>query len=110
MISKRYITARRSWRNKGKVLDFSLVLYYSLLMKSMLKKLSRREEETLKFIRSYVVEHGYMPTIREISQSFGYKDTHTGAVTVQYFLRCLEKKGRIRRGRGWRNITLISNQ
>ena len=36
-----------------------------------MEKLTRRQEDALNFIKSYIVSHGYPPTVREIATSIG---------------------------------------
>jgi len=38
----------------------------------IMKKLTHRQKEILKFLISYVTEHGYPPTLREIGNHFGF--------------------------------------
>lgn len=34
-----------------------------------MEKLTKRQEDTLKFIKEYIVSHGYPPTVREIAEA-----------------------------------------
>lgn len=55
--------------------------------------LSDRQERMLKFIRSYLEEHAYPPTIREIGKAVGIPSTSV----VKYNLERLQEKGYIER-------------
>jgi len=59
------------------------------------RKLSERQDNILKYIRSYVDERGYPPSIREIGDRVGISSTSV----VDYNLRVLERDGYIRRDR-----------
>ncbi len=61
----------------------------------MLRKLSERQKNILKYIQSYVDERGYPPSIREIGDRVGISSTSV----VDYNLRVLERDGYIRRDR-----------
>src|SRR5438270_13505430 len=69
------------------------------------KKLSDRQRFILSFIRDYMQEHGYAPSIREIKsevESAGLVRTASGNTStsvVDYNLRALEEAGYIRRDR-----------
>lgn len=55
--------------------------------------LTKRQEQTLDFIRSSIVERGYPPTLREIGEHMGIRSTNG----VNDHLRALERKGYLRR-------------
>lgn len=56
-----------------------------------MKELTKRQEETLEYIRNYIESHSYPPTIREMAASFSI------SVKGAYdHIKALEKKGRIR--------------
>jgi repressor LexA len=57
--------------------------------------LSRRQEKMLQFIREFVHDHRFPPTIREIGEDVGISSTSV----VNYNLNALEKKGFIERDR-----------
>jgi repressor LexA len=61
----------------------------------VLRKLSERQKNILKYIEAYVDERGYPPSIREIGDQVGISSTSV----VDYNLRVLEREGRIRRDR-----------
>lgn len=55
--------------------------------------LTKRQEQTLDFIRRSIQERGYPPTLREIGEHMGIKSTNG----VNDHLRALERKGYLRR-------------
>jgi repressor LexA len=55
--------------------------------------LTKRQEQTLDFIRSCIEERGYPPTLREIGEHMGIRSTNG----VNDHLRALERKGYLRR-------------
>lgn len=55
--------------------------------------LTKRQEQTLDFIRQSIVERGYPPTLREIGEHMGIRSTNG----VNDHLRALERKGYLRR-------------
>jgi repressor LexA len=55
--------------------------------------LTKRQQEIFDFVRSYVGEHGYPPTVRDIGQAVGL----TSSSTVHAHLANLEKLGVLRR-------------
>jgi repressor LexA len=55
--------------------------------------LTKRQEQTLSFIRFSIEERGYPPTLREIGEHMGIKSTNG----VNDHLRALERKGYLRR-------------
>jgi repressor LexA len=55
--------------------------------------LTKRQEQTLDFIRQSIAERGYPPTLREIGESMGIRSTNG----VNDHLRALERKGYLRR-------------
>lgn len=59
-----------------------------------MEKLTKRQEDSLNFIKSYIVAHGYPPTVREIAKSIGV----SSPATVQAHLDCLANKGYIKKG------------
>ena len=59
-------------------------------------KLSATQENVLKFLKDFIGERGYPPTLREIASNFGLK----GPKAPQKTLNILERKGYIRRGPG----------
>ena len=59
-----------------------------------MEKLTKRQEDALNFIKSYMVSHGYPPTVREIAEAIGV----SSPATVQAHLDCLANKGYIKKG------------
>jgi len=57
------------------------------------KKLTSTQEKVLNFLKSYLQEKGFPPTLREIASHFGLR----GPKAPQKTLQILEKKGYIRR-------------
>jgi repressor LexA len=62
----------------------------------MEKGLTRRQEEVLEFLKDFVMERGFPPTLREIASHLGVK----GPKGPQKALRILERKGYLRRVSG----------
>lgn len=56
--------------------------------------LTKRQEDTLKFIKEYIVSHGYPPTVREIAEAINV----SSPATVQAHLDRLADKGYIKKG------------
>jgi repressor LexA len=56
-----------------------------------MEMLTKRQEAVMRFLRKYVSEHGYPPTVREIGGHFGF--TWPAA---RGYLKALQKKGAIR--------------
>ncbi|MEK6607179.1 MAG: transcriptional repressor LexA [Myxococcota bacterium] len=56
--------------------------------------LTDRQQAILDYIRSYSLQNGYPPTLREIGRHFGIRSTNG----VNDHLRALEKKGHLARG------------
>jgi len=64
------------------------------------EKLSRRQGETLEWVKEFIQERGMAPTVREIGSAFGIKSS-----SVFDILTVLERKGYLRRGnRGARSL------
>src|SRR5215211_2388080 len=57
------------------------------------RSLTKRQQEIFDFIRTYVRDHGYPPTVRDIGHSVGL----TSSSTVHAHLANLEKAGVLRR-------------
>ena len=55
--------------------------------------LTRRQKELLDYLRAYIAEHGYAPTLEEIGEHFSL----TSLATVHKHLSNLQAKGAIRR-------------
>ena len=59
-----------------------------------MEKLTKRQEDALNFIKTYIVSHGYPPTVREIATNIGV----SSPATVQAHLDSLADKGYIKKG------------
>ena len=59
-----------------------------------MEKLTKRQEDALKFIKTYIMEHGYPPTVREIAKELNV----SSPATVQAHLDRLADKGYIKKG------------
>lgn len=71
-----------------------------------MEKLTKRQEDTLRFIKEYIVSHGYPPTVREIAEAIDV----SSPATVQAHLDRLADKGYIKRGSNKnRTIELMVN-
>jgi len=57
------------------------------------QKLKPRQEQVLGFIRDFIEEHQYPPTVVEISDHFGFKSKNA----AQDHLKVLQSKGHIER-------------
>lgn len=62
----------------------------------MTKDLTKKQTEVLKYIKKYVVKHGYAPTVREICAGLNL----SSPATVHSHLAQLELKGAITKGKG----------
>ena len=58
-----------------------------------MEKLTERQEDVLNFVKSFIVSHGYPPTVREIGKALNT----SSPATVHAHLNNLEKKGFIRK-------------
>jgi len=73
-----------------------------------METLTKRQDDVLDFVKSYIASHGYPPTVREIGKAIGVNSP----ATVQAHLECLEEKGFIRK-EGTKNRTievLVNNE
>ena len=59
-----------------------------------MEKLTKRQEDALNYIKTYIVAHGYPPTVREIAKELGVNSP----ATIQAHLDCLANKGYIKKG------------
>lgn len=57
-------------------------------------KLTKRQEDTLQFVKEYMVSHGYPPTVREIADALDV----SSPATIQAHLDGLSDKGYIKKG------------
>lgn len=60
----------------------------------MAEELTERQREILDYIRRYITDNGYPPTVREIGSAFGIRSTNG----VADHLKSLERKGYLARG------------
>jgi len=65
--------------------------------------LTPRQREVLEFLKEYISERGYPPTLREVAQNLGIKWTKG----IEKHLQALEKKGYIKRSSGARSIEIL---
>jgi len=68
----------------------------------MRNALTERQRQVLDFLKEYVSERGYPPTVREVAQSLGVKWTKG----VEKHFQALEKKGYIKRSSGARTLEI----
>lgn len=59
-----------------------------------MEKLTKRQEDTLNFIKEYIAVHGYPPTVRELAKELNV----SSPATVQAHLDRLADKGYIKKG------------
>lgn len=59
-----------------------------------MEKLTKRQADALLYIKTYIVSHGYPPTVREIAKEIGV----SSPATVQAHLDGLANKGYIKKG------------
>ncbi len=72
----------------------------------MKKELTKRQEDILNFIQSFLQENGYPPTIRQIGSNFGISSTFG----VKGHLDALERKGYLNKeSYASRGISLVRN-
>lgn len=57
-------------------------------------KLTKRQEDTLQFVKEYMISHGYPPTVREIALALNV----SSPATIQAHLDGLTDKGYIKKG------------
>lgn len=65
--------------------------------------LTLREKDTLDFIKLFINNNGYPPTVREICAGLKL----SSPATVQQFLKGLNEKGYIKKGTGARTIQVV---
>ena len=58
-----------------------------------MEKLTRRQNDVLDYVKSYIVSHGYPPTVREIGKALDI----SSPATIHAHLKNIEKKGFIRK-------------
>lgn len=72
----------------------------------MRKELTPRQREILEFVKEFLSESGYPPSLRDICGRFGIK----GPKNAGKHLDALERKGFLRRGAGARAIELLERR
>ncbi len=76
-------------------------------MATLKQRLSTRQQAILDFIRGFVRDHGYPPTVREIGQNVGISSTSV----VDYNLRILTERGLLKRDQEIsRGISVIEDE
>lgn len=73
-----------------------------------MEKLTKKQNEILNFMKRYIAEHGFPPTIREIGSALGVNSP----ATIHAHLNNLEKKGAIKKN-GYKNRAielLVANE
>jgi repressor LexA len=66
--------------------------------------LTRRQREVFEFIKDFIADNGYSPSLKEIGAHFGL----TSVATVHKHLAMLKQKGMIKKGRNRRRAIDIS--
>jgi repressor LexA len=59
-------------------------------------RMTAKKTAALEYINTYIQEHGYPPTVREIARATGHRSTSSAA----FMLTSLEKLGKLRRTAG----------
>lgn len=72
----------------------------------MSRAITKKQQAVLDFIKSNVAEHGFPPSMREISDAFGWKSVNA----AQEHLQRLQAKGFIFLGGSARAITIIGEE
>ncbi|MCB0917458.1 MAG: transcriptional repressor LexA [Actinobacteria bacterium] len=57
------------------------------------QRLTKRQQAVLRFLREFIADHGYPPSVREVGQAVGL----TSSSSVSHQLRTLEAKGYLRK-------------
>jgi repressor LexA len=74
----------------------------------MAKNISERQTKILEFIRKFIDDHGFPPSVRDIQE--GLQPRVSSTSVVDYNLKALEERGQSRRGKGIsRAIELVEN-
>lgn len=74
--------------------------------RKMKKQLTNRQRDVLKFIKKFIKDNGYSPTIRDIGEGLGI----SSPATVYDHIRKLRYKGYLKENKGFRTIVLADNQ
>ena len=64
--------------------------------------MKKKHEETYNFIKNFMKEHNYPPTLREIGKGLGLRSLNT----VYYRIEAMEKAGLITRDSAARSIVI----
>jgi repressor LexA len=71
-----------------------------------MENLTPRQQQVLDFISRQISEHGYPPTLREISRQIGT----SGTVSAIHHLEALERKGYLRRDAGSSRAIILNRE
>jgi SOS-response transcriptional repressor LexA len=63
--------------------------------------MTKTQARLLEYIRSYIAEHGYSPSIDEMAEGIGVWYT-----TAFIALKRLNERGIVVKGRGWRSVRI----
>lgn len=72
----------------------------------MVEVIYRRQRELLEFLREYLRDHGHAPTLREMAKALGV----SSVATIHKHLKALEKKGFLKKHKGWRGLELLEEK
>lgn len=71
-----------------------------------MEKLTNRQNDVLDYIKSYVANHGYPPTVREIGKALGLNSP----ATIQSHITALESKGYVKKTNSkYRSLEIVGN-
>lgn len=87
-------------------LDTSVFLRIYWIYKYMAPILPRQKQKILTFLKEYIQEHGYAPTLTEIARKFEL----SSLATVHEHLQFLEEKGFIRRDTAGRGMVIVEQE
>ena len=59
-----------------------------------MENLTKKQDRVLKYVKKFMVSHGYPPTVREICKELGF----SSPATAHSHLVTLQEKGYIRKG------------
>ncbi len=72
----------------------------------MVEVIYRRQRELLEFLRRYLREHGYAPTLREMADALGV----SSVATIHKHLKALQRRGLLKKHRGWRGLEIVEDK